>query len=59
MTKISYFGKQNLTLGSVVPLAMFSIPTPKRIQSQKKKLLIITILCVLKLPKNIVRCVKR
>ena len=23
MTKISYFGKQNSTLGSVVPLAMF------------------------------------
>ena len=25
MTKISYFGKQNSTLGSVVPLAMFSL----------------------------------
>ena len=26
MTKISYFGKQNSTLGSVVPLAMFVLP---------------------------------
>ena len=25
MTKISYFGKHNSTLGSVVPLAMFSL----------------------------------
>ena len=25
MTKISYFGKQNSTLGSVVPLVMFII----------------------------------
>ena len=27
MTKISYFGKHNSTLGSVVPLAMFEAPT--------------------------------
>ena len=25
MTKISYFGKQNSTLGSIVPLAMFAL----------------------------------
>ena len=31
MTTISHFGKQNSTLGSVVPLAMFSIDVfPKR-----------------------------
>ena len=27
MTSISYFGKMNSTLGSVVPLAMFSMPS--------------------------------
>ena len=46
MTKISNFGKQNSTLGSVVPLAMFlSITYPRYLLIFSLSLLVITTLC--------------